>query len=101
MESSRIKKYEEFKVGSNVKKYMNHLAAKGTHKSWFFGKPKEFELHIYYTPLKEKIVLIKIYSDSVDLEDLDLPFDNGDNISLAKKWIEDSNLTITWDIKKF
>ncbi len=93
---NKIKKFKDFMgVGSNIRRSMNHMIVQGEFKSWFFGKPKSFELHIYYTPSRETIVDVKIYSDSVTIDSLNPDFKLGDNIEVAKNWIEKNNYRIT------
>ncbi len=87
--------------GSNIRRFMNHMVVEGTTKSWFFSKPKSFEIHIYYTPVKKTIVEIKFYSDdNLDLESIKPQFKSGDNIEIAKNWIEKNNYTIRTDLSR-
>lgn len=97
--SDKIKNFNDFMSGSKMRRFMNHLAIEGYHKTWLFGKPKKFELHIYYTQVRNIITDIKIYSD-ISLEDLNTPFKINDNISLVKKWIEDNKYEITFDLNR-
>lgn len=97
--SDKIKKFNDFMKGSNMRRFMNHLAVEGYHKSWFLGKSKKFELHIYYTQVKNIITDMKIYSD-IKLEDLNLPFKLGDKIDVAKEWSEKSGHEITFDLNR-
>jgi len=83
-------------VGSNIRRSMNHMIVEGDFKSWLFAKPKPFELHIYYTPSRETIVDVKVYSnDNLTVDSLKPDFKLGDNIEVAKKWIEKNNYKIT------
>ena len=100
---NKIKKFSDFMggVGSNIRRSMNHLVIEGSYKSWFLGKPKSFELHIYYTPMKGTIVDIKFYSDdNMTLESLRLDFKIGDSIEFVRKWIEKNNYKIVIDFKR-
>jgi hypothetical protein len=98
---SIIKKYNDFMGGSNIRRFMNHMVVEGTTKSWFFGKVKSFEIHIYYTPVKKTIVEVKFYSDDgLDLESIKPEFKSGDNIEIAKKWIEKNNYQIRFDLSR-
>ncbi len=99
MSDSKIKKYAEFMPGSNMRRFMSHLVIEGQFKSWFLGKNKKFELHIYYTPLKEIILEIKNYSE-VKIDELNLSFKKGDNIRVAKDWAKNNNHDITIDISR-
>jgi hypothetical protein len=64
------------------------------------GKSKPFELHIYYTPLKQIILDMKFYSE-INLEQLNIPFKLGDNIQLVKDWVEKNKYEITFDLNRF
>ena len=88
-------------VGSNIRRSMNHLVVEGEVKTWLLGKPKSFELHIYYTPLKGTIVDAKLYSsDDLNIESIKPGFKMGDNIELARKWVEKNKYTITTDFTR-
>lgn len=85
--------------GSNMRRFMNHLALEGYHKTWFLGKPKKFELHVYYTQVKNIITDMKIYSE-LKLEDLNLPFQLGDKIDVVREWSEKNGYNITYDLNR-
>jgi hypothetical protein len=97
--SNKIKNFNDFMGGSNMRRFMNHLAIEGYHKTWFLGKPKKFELHIYYTQVKNIITNIKIYSE-VKLQDLNLPFNIGDKIDVVRDWSEKNGYEITYDLNR-
>jgi alpha-acetolactate decarboxylase len=97
--SDKIKKFNDFMAGSNMRRFMNHLAIEGYHKSWFLGKPKKFELHIYYTQVKNVITDMKIYSE-LKLKELDLPFELGDKIDVVREWVEKNGYEITFDLNR-
>jgi hypothetical protein len=97
--TDKIKKFNDFMVGSKIRRFMNHLAIEGTHKTWFLGKPKKFEIHIYYTQVRNIITDMKIYSD-MKLVDLNLPFTKGDNILLAREWSDKNGYEITYDLNR-
>ena len=95
-----IKKIGDFMTSSKMRRFMNHLAVEGNYKGWMLGKSKPFELHIYYTPLKQIILDMKFYSE-IDLDQLNIPFKLGDNIQLAKDWVEKNKYEITFDLNRF
>jgi len=98
--TDRIKKFEDFMTSSKMRRSMNHLIVEGNYKGWALGKSKPFELHIYYTPLKQIILDMKFYSE-IDLDQLNIPFKMGDNIQLAKDWVEKNKYEITFDLNRF
>ena len=97
--SNKIKNFNEFMGGSNIRRFMNHLAIEGYHKSWFLGNSKKFELHIYYTQVKNVITDMKIYSE-IKLEELNLPFKLGDKIDFVREWSEKNGYEITFDLNR-
>jgi hypothetical protein len=97
--SNKIKNFNEFMGGSNIRRFMNPLAIEGYHKSWFLGKSKKFELHIYYTQVKNVITDMKIYSE-IKLEELNLPFKLGDKIDVVREWSEKNGYEITFDLNR-
>ena len=98
--TDRIKKFEDFMTSSKMRRSMNHLIVEGNYKGWALGKSKPFELHIYYTPVKQIILDMKFYSE-IDLDQLNIPFKMGDNIQLAKDWVEKNKYEITFDLNRF
>lgn len=98
----KIKNFSDFMVslGHKMRRSLNHLIIEGSVKSWFFSKPHLFELHIYYSNQKETIIDIKIESEKIKLEDLNLTFRVGDNINLAYQWINDGGHNILADFRK-
>lgn len=96
----KIKTFSEFMTGSKMRRFMSHLVIEGEIKSWFLGKPKKFELHLYYTPVKNIIVEMKNYSDDLSIDDLKLNFKRGDSIQLAKNWSDSNGHKITVDISR-
>lgn len=97
--SDRIKNFGNFMAGSKMRRFMNHLVIEGDYKSWTFGKSKPFELHIYYTPVKNIIVDTKFYSE-INLEQLEPPFKLGDNIQIARDWVTKNNYRIINDLNR-
>jgi hypothetical protein len=96
----RIKKFGDFMKSSNMRRVMNHLVIQGNHKTWKLGRPKPFELHVYYTPLKQIIIDMKFYSE-INLQQLEINFKSGDNIQLVKDWVEKNKYEITFDLNRF
>ncbi len=78
-------------------KVSNLLAITGEHKPGFFAKKRKFEIIIYYTPLKGRIMDI----NAIDIDPSFFPFKNGDNISLVRDWVKLYNYNIVIDKKIF
>jgi hypothetical protein len=98
--TDRIKKFGDFMATSKMRRVMNHLVIEGNYKGWVLGKSKPFELHVYYTPLKQIILDMKFYSE-IDLGQLNIPFKPGDDIQLVKDWVEKNKYQITFDLNRF
>ncbi len=98
----KIKKFSDFmaSLGSKMRRSLNHLIIEGSVKSWFFSNPKGFELHIYYSNQKETILDIRIQSQKLKLEDLDLTFGVGDNINVVYQWVNERGYDIVADFRK-
>jgi len=71
-----------------MRKLMNRIMVEGKTKPRLFKKSKDFEVDIYYTPMKKKIFSITI--SGIDDDELNLPFSVGDDLSIATKWIDDN-----------
>jgi hypothetical protein len=97
--SDKIKKFSDFMPGSKMRRFMNHLVIEGSYKSWFLGKPRKFELHIYYTQVRGIITDTKFYSE-LKIEELELPFKLGDDITLAREWADKNKYEITFDLNR-
>lgn len=101
MSNAKIKKYNDFMPNTSkfrFSKILNQLVVSGETKRKLFSKSKEFELQIYYTPLKGKIIEIRSYN--TDISKLNLPFKIGDNIEIAKKWCIENGHKIVHDINR-
>lgn len=99
---AKIKNFSEYmtSLGSKIRRSLNHLIIECNIKSWFFSKPKVGEVHIYYSNKKEAILEIRLDSQDLNLEDLDITFRVGDNIDSVYKWIESNGHKIIADFKK-
>lgn len=90
----KIKNFSDFVP--RFRKMLNHLFIVGKTKGGLFRKAKDFEVQIYYTPLKGKIIEMKL--DGIEQDKL--PFKVGDNVSVAREWCSSNGYTITFDRKK-
>lgn len=91
----KIKKFADFVP--KFRKILNHLFIVGKIKGGFLRKSKDFEVQIYYTPLKKTIV--EIIPIGIELDKL--PFKLGDDISVARNWCKVNGHEITFDKKQF
>lgn len=66
---------------------MNLVVVSGYTKKTFWRKSKSFELHVYSTPVKNKIMIISIEGVDIDHPKLFADFKLGDNIDLVYDWI--------------
>jgi hypothetical protein len=99
-ENRHIKKFGEFVSKGRYHRSLSHLVVKGKTKSSFFSKSKDFELHVYYTPVKK--IILEIITDGKDLDNnkLNLPFKIGDSIETVKKWIDENGYEIIFELNK-
>lgn len=70
-----------------LKRLLNQVVVVGKTRKTFWRRSKHFELQIYYTPVKNKIMIINI--EGVDLEHplLSIDFTVGENVDKAFDWI--------------
>jgi hypothetical protein len=84
-DSKRIKKFDEFMYGSKMRRFLDLTIITGTIKGgFFFGKSKPFELLLYHTQLKHRILDYRI--DGATLGDLGIEIKVGDHIDEFRKW---------------
>jgi len=95
-ENSKIKKFKEFMPKKGLKRMMNMIEISGAIKSGFFSKKKNFEMQVYFTPLRGKI--FEITSDNINIDKL--PFKTGDHIDDVRKWVKENNHEIIVEINR-
>lgn len=93
----KIKNFSNFKMGDpSYYKMLNKLVISGEHTPFIFSKKEKFEITIFYTPLKGKIMDIKLNN----IEQFDFPFFKGDNISVIREWIKKNGYKVSIDKKR-
>lgn len=85
-EQKKIKKFSDFMKSSEFQNFLGKLIIEGSMKTWSLGRQKKFKLEIFYTPVRRIIMNIKIYTDDLSQQDLNLTFKKGDTINLALDW---------------
>jgi len=95
-----IKKFSEFMTDRKFRNSLSRLVVTGKTKGSFFSKPIDFELHIFYTPQKEKIIDITTYGIEKNNPKLNIDFGLGSHIEVARKWIEDNGHFLLYEINK-
>ena len=97
-DENRIKKFDEFMYGNKMRRFLNLTIISGIIKGgFFFGKDKSFELFLYHTQLKNRVLDFRI--DGVSLSDLGISIKVGDYVQDIKKWAESKGYKIE-EIKK-
>lgn len=79
-----------------LKRLLSQVVIVGKTKKTFWRKSKDFEMQIYYTPVKNKIMLINIEGVDIDNPQLAVTFTVGDDVSLVFEWIEKYKHEITF-----
>lgn len=79
---------------------LSRLVVTGKTKKSFFSKPIEFELHIFYTPEKHRIIDMTAYGIELNNPKLNLTFKMSDNVDIARKWIDDNGYLLLYEINK-
>ena len=88
----KIKRFSDFDMDPKMRKLMNRIIAEGKTKPGLFRKPKDFEIQIYYTPMKKKVFSISL--TGVDESELNIPFSKGDDLSVVINWLRDNECVI-------
>ena len=70
-----------------LKKLLNLVVVSGETKKSFWRKSKKFELQVYYTPVKNKIIIISIEGVQINHPRLFVDFKSGGDIQLVFDWI--------------
>lgn len=92
-DSRRIKRFDEFMYGSKMRRFLDLTIISGTIKGgFFFGKGKSFELMLYHTQLKNRILDYRI--EGAILSDLGIEIKVGDHIGEFRKWAESKGYKI-------
>jgi hypothetical protein len=71
-------------MGTNVRKLLNLIVISGERRYFIFWK-KKFEICVYFTPIKKRIVDCKTYN--IKLKDLKLDFTKISSIKDLISWI--------------
>jgi len=79
-----------------LKRLWSQVVIVGKTKKTFWRKSKDFEMQIYYTPVKNKIMLINIEGVDIDNPQLAVTFTVGDDVSLVFEWVEKYRHEITF-----
>ena len=92
-DSNRIKRFDEFMYGSKMRRFLDLTIITGTLKGrFFFGKSRPFELMLYHTQLKHRILDYRI--EGVELKDLGIDIKVGDHIDGYRQWAESKGYKI-------
>lgn len=70
-------------MGANVRKLLNLIVISGEKRYFIFWKRK-FELYVYFTPMRKRVVDYKTYN--VKLKDLNVKFAIGTPIQILIDW---------------
>ena len=79
-----------------LKRLLNHIVVVGKTKKTFFRKSKDFELHIYYTTVKNKIMIINIEGVELSHPNLGIELKVGDSVDIVYDWIDKNGHEITF-----
>ncbi len=71
-----------------LKRLLNQIVVVGKTKKTLFRRSKDFELQIYFTPVKNKIMIINIEGVSIDHPKLFIDFKVGDDLEIVLDWIQ-------------
>jgi len=85
-DSRRIKRFDEFMYGSKMRRFLDLTIIGGTIKgAFFFGKDKRFELFLYHTQIKHRVLDFKLQGEA-SMKDLGIDVRIGDGIDAIREW---------------
>lgn len=79
-----IMSYEKYAYTHKLRKSLNMLIVKGVVKGHFLWRDKPFELIVYYTPIKKKVIDYNLMG--MEIKDLEKDLSIGDEIKEVKDW---------------
>ena len=79
-----------------LKRLLSQIVVVGKTKKSFFRRSKDFELQIYYTPVKNKIMIIHIDGVKIDHPNLGITIKIGDSMDTVLDWIDSNGHEITF-----
>jgi len=85
----------------SLKRTLNQIVIVGKTKKTFFRSSKDFELQIYYTVNKHKILLINISGVEIDHPKLFINFKVGDDIQKVLDWTKINGHVIIFERNRF
>jgi hypothetical protein len=80
-----------------IRRYLNQVTISGETKKSFWRKSQKFELKVYYTPVKNRIMIIDISGVDIYHPKLFINFKNGDTINLVYEWVIKYDHTILYE----
>jgi hypothetical protein len=86
---------------TRLKRLLNQIVVVGETKKTFFRRSKRFELQIYFTPVKNKIMIINIQGVDLDYPNLNVDFTVGGSIDDVFNWVEKNGHEITFQRIRF
>jgi hypothetical protein len=80
----KIKKFNEFMNGPRLHRSLDLTIISGIIKGGFFGKDRPFELFLYHTPTRHRLLDHKIVG--VTLKELKIEIKVGDSVDFFRNW---------------
>jgi len=93
----KIKKFYEFMNGARLNRSLDMTIISGIIKGSFFSKDRSFEIYLYHTPLKHRILDYKIIG--ITLDELNLSIRVGDSVDIFINWATNKKYKIEQFIK--
>lgn len=82
-----VMSFEKFMYSSKLRKSLGMLAVKGVVKGHLLWRDMPFDIVVYYTPLKKKIIDFDL--GGMDMKHLETSFSIGDDIQKIKDWAKE------------
>ena len=88
----KIKKFNEFMNGPRLHRSLDLTIISGTLKGGFFSKDRPFELYLYHTPLRHRLLDHKLVG--VTLKELKIEIKVGDSVDYFRNWATNNGYLI-------
>jgi hypothetical protein len=88
----KIKKFNEFMNGPRLHRSLDLTIISGIIKGGFFGKDRPFELFLYHTPTRHRLLDHKLVG--IELKELGISIKVGDSVDSFRSWATKNRYTI-------
>lgn len=88
-----VMSFEKFNYGSRIRKSLNTILVKGVDKGHLLWRDRPFELAVYCTPLRNKVIDFEL--KGTDMKSLGLGLAIGDDAQKVREWAGQNGHQVT------